>query len=278
MRKIIAVLVALTLIPASAGCSAVMPGASADVLRSPEPRETDVSLPSGDLENLVQGNGRFAFDLYRYLGTGDGNLFYSPHSISMALAMAYAGACAGTAEDMARALHFDLPPERLHATFNYLDMELASRGEGAEGKDDGGFRLNIVNAIWGQKGYPFLAEYLDVLARCYGAGLRVLDFVSAPDESRAVINDWVEEQTGDRIKELIPRGAVDELTRLVLTNAVYFNAAWASQFEEADTSDGTFFLLDGNEVTVPMMRQVSHFRYADYGMYEAVELPYDGHE
>jgi serpin B len=136
----------------------------------------------------------------------------------------------------------------------------------------------VVNAIWGQKGYPFLDAYLDTLAVNYGAGLRVLDFQAAPDQSRVVINDWVAEQTEDRIKDLIPQGAIDKLTRLVLTNAVYFNAAWASQFEEAATSDGVFHRPGGSDVTVPMMHQSGYFQYAEYDDYAAIELPYDGLE
>ena len=273
------VLLVLMLIVVVAGaCAPSPPSASADVLKSSEPRDTDVSIPREDIDALVTGNGEFAFDLYRYLASDGENLFYSPHSISLALAMTYAGARGETEQAMGEAMTWNLPQERLHPAFNYLDMELSSRGEGAEGKDDEGFRLNIVNAIWGQKGYSFLPDYLDTLAMNYGAGLRVVDFEQAPEESRAVINDWVEEQTEDRIQELIPQGAIDALTRLVLTNAVYFNAAWESQFEEGDTSDGEFHLLDGNDVEVPMMKQSAWFRHADYGDFAAIELPYDGGE
>lgn len=274
-RMLVGLLLAVILVPAFSGCA---PSASADVVRSSEPRETDVSVPPGELDTLVEGNSEFAFDLYRQLSDESGNLFYSPYSVSLALAMTYAGARGETEERIVRALHFDLPQGQLHPAFNQLDQELASRGEGAQGKDDGGFRLNIVNAIWGQKGYSFLANYLDTLARNYGAGLRVVDFANAPEQSRELINDWVEEQTEDRIQDLIPQGAIDTLTRLVLTNAIYFNAAWASQFEEDLTSPGIFHLRDGSEVEVPMMHQTDSFRYAKNANFEAVELPYDGHE
>jgi len=156
--------------------------------------------------------------------------------------------------------------------------ELVGRGEGAEGKDGEGFRLNIVNAIWGQTGYKFLREFLDVLAENYGAGLRLLDFVKAPEESRITINDWVSDQTEGRIEDLIPQGEIDALTRLVLANAIYFNAAWLNPFEEERTQDGPFYLLDGGQVTVPMMRQTELFGYAEGEGYQAVELPYDGSE
>jgi len=209
---------------------------------------------------------------------GNDNLFYSPHSISLALAMTVAGARGETERQMADTLHFTLPQDRLHPAFNRLDLELAQRGEGAEGKDGEGFRLHIVNAIWGQEGYEFLSEFLDVLAENYGAGLRVLDFAGAPEESRVTINEWVSDQTENRIEDLIPPGAIDPSTRLVLTNAIYFNAAWAEPFEPDLTEDGPFYLLDGREVSVPMMRQMASFGYAEGEGVQAVELPYDGRE
>jgi len=179
---------------------------------------------------------------------------------------------------MADALHFTLPQDRLHPAFNSLDLALASRGDGAEGQDGEGFRLNIVNALWGQTGYKFLDAFLDTLAENYGAGLRLLDFASDPEASRGIINDWVSDQTEGRIEDLIPQGLINQLTRLVLTNAIYFNAAWAEPFEESQTKDGAFHLLDGSQVTVPMMWHSASYGYAAGEGYQAVELPYDGYE
>jgi len=235
-------------------------------------------VDEADLTALVSGNNAFAFDLYQALRAEDGNLFYSPYSISLALAMTYAGARGETAQQMADTLHFVLPQDRLHSAFNSLDIELSRRGEDAKGKDGGGFRLNIVNAIWGQKGYHFLTTFLDPLAENYGAGLRIQDFVGAPEESRITINNWVSDQTEGRIRDLIPQGVIDELTRLVLTNAIYFNAAWQYPFDEDLTSDGSFYPLDGGEVTVPMMRQTELLGYTEGDGYQAVELLYDGGE
>jgi serpin B len=192
--------------------------------------------------------------------------------------MTYAGARGETETQMADTLRFLLSQQNLHPAFNGLDIELSQRGEGAEGKDGEGFRLNVVNAIWGQQDYEFLPEFLDVLAVNYGAGLRLLDFINQPEESRVTINNWVSDQTEERIKDLIPQGVIDSITRLVLTNAIYFNAAWMYPFEKESTSDGMFYLLDGSDVTVSMMKQTESFGYAEGEGYRAVELPYDGRE
>lgn len=251
----------------------------AQSVQSDKERVTSPNVAASDLADLVNGNSAFALGLYHFLREEkDGNLFYSPYSISLALAMNYAGARGETAQQMADTLHFTLPQDRLHPAFNGLDLELASRGEGAKGKDSQGFRLNIVNAIWGQQGYKFLPAFLDTLAENYGAGLRLLDFAGNPEASRVTINDWVSDQTEGRIKDLIPQGVIDKLTRLVLTNAIYFNAAWAEPFKEELTTDGPFHLLDGSQVTVPMMKQTTSFGYAEGEGYQAVELPYDGRE
>ena len=248
------------------------------IARSSKERATKPDVPDADLTALVGGNQAFAFDLYRALSQEEGNLFCSPYSISLALAMAYGGARGRTEQEMADTLHFTLPQQRLHPAFNGLDLELASRGEEAEGKDDAGFRLNIVNAIWGQEDYAFLEEFLDVLAENYGAGLRLLDFRKASEAARVKINDWVEEQTEGRIEELIPQGGVDTTTVMVLTNAIYFNAAWEEPFGDSATRDEPFYLLDGGSVSVPMMHQTEKFGYTAGRGYQAVELLYDGWE
>lgn len=248
-------------------------------LKSEKQRIVAPDMDPGDLGVLAEGNSTFALDLYHQMGAADdGDLFFSPYSISIALAMTWAGAREETEQQMASTLHFNLEQERLHPAFNYLDQELESRGEGAEGQDDEGFRLNVVNALWGQEDYDFLVEFLDVLALNYGAGLHLLDFKNLPDASRVIINDWVEEQTEGRIEDLIPQGSITPITRLVLTNAIYFNAAWAVAFEEEATFDGAFHLLNGNQVTVPLMHMQSGFRHSQGEGFEAVELPYDGDE
>jgi serpin B len=235
-------------------------------------------VPEADARELALGNTAFALELYRRIGAAPGNLFCSPYSVSSALAMTYAGARGETAEQMARALRFTLPQARLHPAFNALDLALARRGEGAEGRDGKGFRLHMANAIWGQVGSAFVPSFLDVLAESYGAGLHVVDFVQAPDEARGIINGWVAERTEDRIKDILPEGALGSSTRLVLTNAIYFNAAWQFPFEEEETTPGSFTLADGSAVSVPMMTNHAQVRYGEGDGYEALELPYDGGE
>ena len=233
---------------------------------------------SEERAELVDGNSAFAFDLYHALReTSDGNLFYSPYSISLALAMTYAGARGETERQMADTLHFLLPQERLHASFNSLDLELAPMADAPEEEGDG-FTLNLANAVWGQHDYEFLAPFLDVLAENYGAGVRPVDFVGSPEESRVRINDWVADRTEDRIKDLIPENGINDLTRLVLSNAIYFNARWFYPFAEDLTSVRPFRLLDGGEVEAPMMMttEAERFGYADGEGYQAVELPYRG--
>ena len=218
---------------------------------------SDRAEPSaGDAEpmDLVSGNSTFAFDLYQALREQDGNLFYSPYSISLALAMTYAGARGETESQMSDTLHFTLPQADLHPAFNALDLELASRDGGEQGGDDERFQLSIANSVWGQEGYEFLDEFLNVLAESYGAGVRPTDFQGAPEESRLKINDWVANRTDDKIKDLIPQGAIDYLTRLVLANAIYFNADWLHPFFYNPVAR-PFHLLDGRDIDVPMMTE-----------------------
>ena len=248
-------------------------------VRSEKTRVTVPLATDSELTDLVRGNNDFAFNLYQKLREGEsGNLFYSPYSISLALAMTYAGAKSETERQMSNALHFILSQDKLHPAFNALDLQLASRGEGSSGQDGKGFRLNIANAIWGQQGYAFLQGFLDKLAENYGAGMRIANFIEAPENSRVAINDWVAHKTEDKIKDLIPSGAIDELTRLVLTNAIYFNAAWLHPFDARTTAEGDFHLLNGSGIKAPMMRQTESFGYARGTGYQAVELLYDGGE
>jgi serpin B len=249
-----------------------------DFVRSDKNRNMSPDVQEEELQELVAGNTRFAFDLYHAVIEDNKNLFYSPLSISLALAMTYAGARTNTEQQMAETLHFTLSQEHLHPSFNKLCLILESRNKVDQEQNSKGFRLNIANAIWGSINYTFRTDFLDVLAVNYNAGMRLLDFEGNPEDSRLFINEWVSDQTEKRIQDLLPQGSIDFYTRLVLTNAVYFNASWLYPFEEKNTCDTTFYLLDGSEVVVPMMSQEKRFGYAYGDGYMAMELFYDGFE
>ena len=250
----------------------------ANVLQSDLKRDRSPPVGENDTQELAAGNTAFALDLYQALREGGGNLFFSPYSISLALAMTYAGARGETEQQMAQTLHFTLPQDVLHSAFNALDLELASRGEEIEEQEGEPFRLHIANSIWGQQGYEFTPEFLDTLAMNYGAGLRIVDYLEAAEEARQTINQWVSDQTEEKIKDLIQPGLIDELTRLVLVNAIYFNAGWFYPFVEEETHEGIFHLIDGGEVSVSLMSQVEALRYSVGEGYQVVELPYVGEE
>ncbi|HEC62869.1 MAG TPA: serpin family protein, partial [Candidatus Acetothermia bacterium] len=203
---------------------------------------------------------------------------FSPHSISLALAMAYAGARGETAAEMAQALYFTLPQERLHPAFNALDLTISARAAAEE------IELYIANGFWGQLGHHFLQEYVELLSRNYGAEFHLVDFQGAPEACRARINDWVSERTQGKIEALLPPGSVTPLTRLVLANAIYFQGAWKTQFDPRNTSLEPFRLLGEGEQTVLvlMMRQGAALGYAEGELegipYQVVELPYTGNE
>ena len=243
---------------------------------------SNTQLVDQDILQLACDNSNFAFDLYRALRDGEDNLFFSPFSISQVLAMAYAGAKGKTERQMADTLRYSLPQERLHPAFHALDLALHSRGEDAfnsseSEEDNSNFRLNIANAVWGQDGFEFRREFLDILTKNYGGDMRLLDFSDAPEESRVTINDWIARETEDKIKDLIPRDAVDSSSRFVLTNAIYFNAKWRLPFNPGNTKELPFHLLDGDKVEVPMMTGGSSegwFGYARGDGFQAVNIPY----
>jgi serpin B len=196
------------------------------------------------------------------------NLLFSPYSLSVALAMTYAGARGETEREMAEVLHL-LAQDQAHPAFNALGQALDTRGE------QEGVALQIANALWPDKDYPFLDSFLDLLAENYGAGLRPLDFTQA-EAARQQINRWASDQTEGKIQNLLPEGALDGPVALVLTNAVYFSAAWLNAFPEENTYKGGFKLLDGQQVGVPTMSQTANFNYAQLEGVQAVELPYEG--
>jgi serpin B len=231
-----------------------------------------------DVAAAVRGNTQAALDLYARLRDRDGNLFFAPYSLSAALAMTYAGARGETAEQMARALHFTLPPGRPHPAFGELVKELGgsvpflTRLTGPKR----GYRLSTANALWGQRGYRFEADFLRLTRDHYGAGLGVVDFQGATEGARQAINAWAEKETQGRIRDLLPKDFLNPSTRLVLTNAVYFKGDWASPFRKGGPPTGAFFLGDGREVQAALMHQTGEFAFHDGGTFQALELPYAG--
>ena len=231
-----------------------------------EPVKMDITA---DVATVAKGDNEFATDLYARLRSDTpANLFFSPYSISSALAMTYAGAGGPTAEQMARTLRFSLPEAKLHPAFGELRKLLLL----ADDKTDG-FQLRIANRLWGQAGFQFRPEFLQVTRDDYGADLGQLDFKQS-EAARKTINAWVEEQTNDKIQNLLAPGVLDADTRLVLTNAIYFKARWTHEFSKQATADAPFHLADSKQISVPTMRQTHRLRYAESEVAQVLELPY----
>lgn len=224
---------------------------------------------SADVRHLAAAGNVFAMDLYDQLAAAPGNFAYSPASISIALAMTWAGARGQTAEQMANVLHFDLPQDTLHAANSqqlarYND-ELAQA-----------VTLRVVNRLFGEQTTKFEAPFLDRLAHTYAAPLERVDFIDAAEPARVHINEWVADQTDDRIDNLIPPGSLDHMTRLVLTNAVYFKGTWKTQFEAEATTNEPFRLSSGQTAEVPTMRLVAELPLTDTDEVQVLQLPYEG--
>ena len=223
-----------------------------------------------DVKTLVDGNTKFAFDLYAKLKEKEGNLFFSPYSISTALAMTYAGARGNTEKQMAEVLHFILKDDSLHSAFLELQTQLNAVQEKGE------IELSIANSIWGQEGYDFLKEFLDIINEYYQGKVKLVDFIEACENARNQINEWVEQKTKDKIKELIKPGILNPLTRLVLVNAIYFKGKWEKEFEKKLTKDTPFWLTPEDSIHCPMMQQKGSFNYCENDSLQILELPYLG--
>ncbi len=227
-------------------------------------------LAAADRTTVVEGNNAFAVALYGRLRNQSGNLFFSPESISTALAMAYAGARGGTASQMAKTLHFTLPPEKLQPAMGALLSDLNAAHDG--------YQLSVANALWAQQGYTFLDDFLNLLKTNYGAGLNQVNFKGATEAARVTINQWVEQKTQDKIKDLLQPGALRPDTRLVLTNAIYFKGDWETQFDKAQTKNEDFHLSKAQTTTAPLMHREGRFNYFDGGTFQILEVPYKSKE
>src|SRR5437870_5577201 len=193
---------------------------------------------------IVSGNTAFAFDLYGKLRKTDGNVFCSPLSISTALAMTSAGAQHATLDEMVKTLRLPANQAAVHSSYGKLIRNLL------EPAQSGGYELRIANALWAQSGYHFHDEFLNVVRTNYGAGFQTVDYHN-PEAARQTINRWVEEQTKDKIKDLFPSGVIDPVTRLVLTNAIYFKGTWEHTFDKNLTFDEPFHSA-GSSAPAPM--------------------------
>jgi serpin B len=230
-----------------------------------------------EIATLVQGNNDFALTLYHQIAAKqDGNLFFSPYSVSNALAMTYAGARGNTAEEMKTTLRFNLAADRLPPAFGKLIADLDGDGIGNANGKPRPFQLTVANRLWGQKDYGFLPEFTKIGKDYYRAGLEEVDFVSSAEVARNTINAWVEKQTKDKIKNLIPPRALNETTRLVLTNAIYFKAAWLHQFDPQATMPAPFHLSNGKTIDAPMMRTMRPLPFASHESFLLLQLPYEG--
>ena len=202
--------------------------------------------PSKSAMKLAAGNNAFTLNLYRQLSTAKGNLFFSPYSIRTALAMTSSGARGQTLMQMKAALGFALDDTEYHKN---LAASIHALNTGSNDNYD----INIANSLWVEKTHAFLQQFIDTNKKAYGAGLEQIDFIRAAENARLKINAWVEEQTRQKITNLIPPGGVNADTRLALINAVYFKGLWAEQFEKNLTRKQPFHLDDGQAREVPLM-------------------------
>jgi len=240
---------------------------------SQPPKADELGSTSQEIQEVVNANNKFAFDLYSELDKSEnGNIFYSPYSISAALAMTYEGARGQTADEMKSVFHF---PES-----NILRPNFAAIYNDINKKDKP-YKLSTGNALWVQQDYKFLDEYLSTVEKYYGGKAANADFVRETEKSRQTINTFIEEQTNNKIKDLIPPGILDASTVMVLTNAIYFKGTWTWEFGKSDTSEQDFKTTPTNVVKTPMMymkNEKAKLNYADVGDLQILELPYKGEE
>jgi len=238
-----------------------------------------------NVDLAAKATNGLAVDLHHQLATGDDNLCVSPYSIESALAMTFAGADGETRTEMARVLHFGndagVPASFAALQHSLEEMSAKTAAIVKEAKKFGGpsepITLNIANRLFAQKGYAFREAFLSLVKQNFGGAFEPIDFVANPAAATQHINKWVADQTHDRIRDLIPGGALDKTTRLVLANALYLKSPWASEFSGNATQPEPFFVHGGAPLNVPMMRKTDkHFGYAKREGFTAVSLPYVG--
>ncbi len=276
LASIAGVLLSLSACGGSGGSAsnATNPGttfkASPKTLQSGLNRNTQPAATNAEVLALAKGQNQFALQSLRLLSAGNNsNLIFSPYSLNYALAMTAAGASGDTLQGIAKALSYPFAQDKMMPALNKLDLLLTAKTNTANTPS-----FNTANALWAQQGYSVLPAYLDKLAINYGAPMQTLDFISQSEPARQAMNEWVEQQTKGRIKDLFVPGSITSDTRLVLSNAVWFKASWAEQFEKSATSSQNFRLLNGSSVSTPFMQAQLSLPYLKTSNYQAVELPY----
>ncbi|XP_041863172.1 leukocyte elastase inhibitor-like isoform X3 [Melanotaenia boesemani] len=236
------------------------------VLKEGDQKKTTLS----DMAAISSSNTEFSLELLRTLSQANptGNIFVSPLSISSALAMVYLGAKGDTAAQMAKALSFKSSEDIVHADFQSLNADINS--------PSASYILKLANRLYGENTSKFLPKFLEATLKYYQADLKAVDFIGAPEACRAEINTWVEQQTENKIKDLLKPGTVTAMTRLALVNAIYFKGNWMNRFDVANTKEMTFKVNQNETKTVQMMYQMKKLPYnyiADHGL-QILELPY----
>ena len=246
-----------------------------------------LSVKAADFDLATTATNELAVALHQQLATGDSNLCLSPYSIQSALSMAFVGAEGDTRAEMARTLHFPNEGNAINASFAALQSSLDEMAKktaqiAEESKKRGGpsepITLLTANHLFAQTGYDFRDPFRDLVKKFYGAPFETIDFKKDPEAARAYINKWVAEQTRDKIRDLVPKGGIQELTRLVLANAIYLKAPWAFEFNGALTKPKPFHIDGRTPVNVPTMEQRKSFGYAKQYGFTAVSVPYAGNE
>lgn len=275
MRRYMLVLGFCTL-AALVGCRVNLPESppppAAEPAPEPRPQQQPVEW-SADMQTIADGNNRFALELYGKLAADEKekgkNVFYSPYSVHTALGMTTTGAKGKTRDEMVKVLNLPADEVKVLASGDLGRFYNAPRKE---------YQLSVANALWGQKGWPWRADWLGAQNDRFGAGFREADFKSNPDGERDRINKWVENQTQERIKELLLQGQITRDTTMVLTNAIYFKGSWAKRFDPKRTANAPFMCDDNTKVDVPMMHASLRCGYAHVDGAVMAELPYKGGE
>jgi len=270
-KKIIVVLVIVIII--ALGGAGIYYFKNQEPTPEPAPVADDKGATLAGINSVISANNQFALDLYSQLKGSDGNIFFSSYSISTALAMTYEGARGKTAEEIQSVFYFPTDGNLRKSSFAAIHNQL--------NKPDAKYKLNIANALWAQNDYKFLDDYLTTLQQYYAGKATNVDFKNSTEKARQTINKWVESKTNNKIKDLFPQGSLNNTTRLVLTNAIYFKGTWIKQFEKSQTKDEDFRISPADTIKVPMMRRTdknAKFNYTEDDNLQILEMPYEGNK